>query len=242
MALATPPPIPPPLGKLSIPQWHMNDRPRERLLAQGSHCLSLAELLACCLGSGVQGEDAVSLAARLLAQFGGLEGVLAAPTAKLMACRGVGYAKVSVIKAIRELALRHDENALLNEAVAYSSTREVCRYVQRRIGHEEREVFACLFLNARHQLLAWEILFWGSIDRAHVHAREVLKRGLQLNAAAVVFCHNHPSGVAEPSQADLSLTSQLMDLLAKVDIKVLDHIIVSAGSTVSMAARGLMPG
>jgi len=146
---------------------------------------------------------------------------------------------VSLLKAVEEMARRSDERSLSQTGVM-SDAVTVCRYVRRRIGFSAREVFGCLFLDARHRPIAWEILFQGTLTRAHVHSREVLRRGLELNAAAMVLGHNHPSGVAEPSAADLALTRELKDLLGRVDICLLDHIVVSRHAAVSLAARGLM--
>ncbi len=215
------------------------ERPRERLLNHSAQPLSTAELLALCLGSGPPGENAVVFARRLLHEFDGLHGLLAAQPSALQACRGLGNAKVALIKALHELMCRHDESTLqLPEALSDAST--VARYVCRRIGHYQREVFGCLFLDSRHRPLSWEILFQGTVNRAHVHSREVLRRAIELNAAALVLGHNHPSGVAEPSAADLALTRELRDLLARIEVNVLDHIVVARGTAVSLASRGLM--
>ena len=176
---------------------------------------------------------------RLLLQFGGLDGLLAAPTEVLLDCHGLGVAKAALLKAVHELAKRSDE-ALLVRAQPLTDAGVVTRYVRRRIAHCRREVFGCLFMDTRHRPICWEVLFTGTLNRAHVHSREILKRGIELDAAAIVLAHNHPSGVAEPSQADIALTRELRDLLARIDIVVLDHIIVAPGSAVSLATRGLM--
>ncbi len=181
----------------------------------------------------------MAIAHRLLARYGSLEGLTGAPAAKLLTETGLGPAKVACLKALAELPLREIEEAARDRPL-FSDASSVTRYIRKRIGHRSREVFGCLYLDARHRLLAWEELFYGSINRTHVHAREVLRRGLQLNAAAVVLGHNHPSGVAEPSQADLHLTTELKELLDRVDIHLLDHVVVARGSSVSMAARGLI--
>ncbi len=225
---------------LALAFWRAEDKPRERLLAMGAHQVSSAELLAILLGTGSAGEDALALARRVLAGYGTLDRLLAASTTDLLTVRGLGYAKVARLKALHELTMRHGEEHMVADQV-FSDVSKVARYIQRRIGYRDREVFGCLFLDTRHRMLAWEELFLGSVNRAHVYAREVLRRGLALNAAAVIFGHNHPSGVAEPSQADLQLTADLKGLLRRVDVEVLDHIVVSAGTTVSMAARGLLP-
>ena len=223
----------------SIASWQLQEQPRYRLIHEGAEALATAELLAVCLGSGVAGEDAVAMARRLLKQFGGIGGLLSAPMPQLLQCYGVGSAKASVIKAIQELSLRDVEHELAR-ADQFADSASVSRFLRRRIGHESRETFACLFLNARNQLISFEVLFRGSVDRAHVHAREVLRRGIEINAVAVVLAHNHPSGSPEPSQADIHLTRRLVELLEQVDIRVLDHIVVAAGACVSFAQRGLL--
>lgn len=215
------------------------ERPRERLLRNGAQSLAAAELVAICLGAGVSGEDGLQLAQRLITQFGSPLALLAASHEKLLACRGLGVARVAQLKAVYELACRHDEY-LVAQADPLQDVHAVSRYIRRRIGHRERETFACLFLDTRHRPICWEELFLGSVNRAHVHPREVLKRGIELNAAALVLAHNHPSGNAEPSQADLNLTRELKDLLFRVDIEVIDHVIVSPTTSVSLAARGLL--
>ena len=223
----------------SIASWELQEQPRHRLVSEGADGLSTAELLAICLGSGVAGEDAVAMARRLLKHFGGIGALLSAPLSQLVACHGVGPAKASVIKAVQELSLRDVEHALTHSE-QFSDPASVSRFLRRRIGHELRETFACLFLNARNQLISFEVLFRGSVDRAHVHSREVLRRGIEVNAVAVVLAHNHPSGSPEPSQADIHLTQRLTELLRQVDIRVLDHIVVGSGSCVSFASRGLL--
>ena len=222
-----------------ITRWQEDERPRERLLRHGPETLSTAELLALCLVSGSQGEDAVRLSRRLLEAFGGIGTLLGAQVSALTKFRGVGQAKAAQIKAIHELMAR-DVEAGLAKGERFNDPQSVSRYLRKRIGHSPREVFACLYLNSKHELLSFEIMFNGSIDRAHVHPREVLRRGIVLNAAAIILAHNHPSGVSEPSQADIFLTKELTNLLRQVDIRVLDHFVVCARNTVSLAARGLI--
>lgn len=222
-----------------IAAWTREDRPRERLLRLGAQNLSSSELLAICFGSGRGGEDALAMSRRLLIEFGGLDGLLGASTERLLSCVGLGSARVALLKALQELRIHHSETTL-QRATACNDVTSVSRFLQRRMGHHEREVFACLFLDSRHCLIRFEELFFGSVNRAHVHSREVLKRGIELNAAAVILAHNHPSGVAEPSSADLHLTRELIDLLARVDIIVLDHVIIARSGSVSMANRGII--
>jgi len=185
-----------------ISNWPISEQPRERILRYGGQHLSVAELLAICLGSGVPGEDAVGMARRLLKQFGGLEALLATAATDLLCTHGLGHAKVAQLKAIEELAMRKGEEELAKPRDAFADCQIVTRYIQNRIGHSERELFGCLYLDSRHQLLGWEVLFYGSVDRAHVHAREVLKRGIELNAAALVLAHNHRCLVRRDSGAN----------------------------------------
>ena len=213
--------------------------PRERLLDLGAQQLSAVELLAVLLGTGAPGMGVLELARELLSRFGSLDSLLHQSSADLLAIDGLGWAKVARLKAAQELSLRVAEEQL-QAGVAFQDPGSVARYIQKRLGHRSREVFGCLFLDTRHRLLAWEELFLGSIDRAHVHAREIVRRALMLNAAAVIFGHNHPSGVAEPSAADLRLTEDLGKLLQQLDLRLLDHIVVSRSSSVSLAQRGLM--
>jgi DNA repair protein RadC len=222
-----------------IANWVEEEQPRTRLSRHGAASMSTAELLAICLVSGVPGEDAVQLARRLLWEFGGLGGVLAAPLPRLLDIRGVGMAKATLLKAIQELSVR-DVESQLSGAQKFEDPSAVAGYLRKRMGSLPHEAFACLFLTAKHEQIGFEILFRGSIDRTHVHAREVLKRGLELNAAAIIVCHNHPSGNTEPSQADIALTRSLSDLLDQVEIRLLDHIVVSTRGWVSLQSRGLI--
>jgi DNA repair protein RadC len=178
----------------------------------------------------------VQLARRLLGEFGGL---LAALLGRLRASHGLGLAKAAQIKAIQELGVRDRETSLV-KAQRFRDPSAVAEYLRKRMGSLAHEAFACSFPNAKNEHLGFEIMFHGSIDRTHVNAREVLRRGLEHNVAAIIVCHNHPSGNAEPSQADITLTRSLSDLLAQVEIRLLDHIVVSTHSCVSMQMRGLL--
>ena len=222
-----------------IANWVEGEQPRERLSRYGAAGMSTAELLAICLVSGVPGEDAVQLARRLLGEFGGISGLLAAPMDRLRAVHGVGLAKAAQIKAIQELGVRDIESVLVKRK-CFQDPSAVSEYLRKRMDTLPHEAFACLFLNAKNEQLGFEIMFHGSIDRTHVHAREVLRRGLEHNAAAIIIGHNHPSGNAEPSQADIVLTRALSDLLAQVEIRLVDHIVVSSHSWVSLQMRGLL--
>ncbi|HTT08404.1 MAG TPA: DNA repair protein RadC [Gammaproteobacteria bacterium] len=222
---------------MAITDWPKEDRPREKLLQRGRRALSDVELLAIFLRTGVRGLTAIDLARELIHEFGGLRALLDTEPARLCQYKGVGHAKYVQLAAALELGCRYLE-AGLQRAQALSDPREARNYLHARLTGYDREVFACLFLDNRHRVIAFEELFFGSIDTASVHAREVVKMALRHNAAAVIFAHNHPSGVAEPSQSDLHITRQLQSALALVEVRVLDHIVVGDTATVSLAERG----
>lgn len=224
---------------MRIKDWPENERPREKLLQRGAGALSDAELLAIFLRTGCAGVSAVDLARQLLSHFGGLQALCRASEAEFCAVRGMGQAKYVQFQAVMELAQRRLAEAL-ERGDSFHSPRDVSDYLRLHLSHLPQEVFLVLFLDTRHRLLAREELFRGTIDAAAVYPREVLKRALHHNAAAVILAHNHPSGVAEPSQADVRLTEQLRAALALVDVRLLDHMVVGSGEPVSMADRGLL--
>ncbi|MCX4189900.1 RadC family protein [Methylophaga sp. OBS3] len=224
---------------MAIKDWPANERPREKLLQQGTASLSDAELLAIFLRTGVQGLSAVDLARKLLADFGGLRPLLEADLATFSQQHGLGQAKFVQLQAVLEMSRRHLESTL-NRGNAFTDATTTSNYLQRQLRHFDHEVFACLFLDTRHRLISFEPLFRGTIDGANVYPREVVKQALKHNAAAVIFAHNHPSGVAEPSQADIQITKRLQSALALVDIRVLDHIIVGDALTCSLAQTGVI--
>lgn len=213
--------------------------PRERLLARGAAALSTAELLSLCLRTGAPGVPVLWVAQALLAEFGGIAALLEAPPQRLLALPGLGPAKVATLYAGVALAERRASEPLSRQRPLGDSAAAV-RFVQNAIGHQGRELFGCLFLDARHRPLGFEILFAGSVDRAHVHPRELLKRVLTYNASAVILAHNHPSGVCEPSASDRALTTRLTRLLAEIDVRVIDHIIVGGEASASLAALGML--
>jgi DNA repair protein RadC len=224
---------------LAITDWPEQERPRERLLAQGAGQLSDAELVAVCLRSGIRGKSAVELGRELIGRFGGLAGLLCTSQRELVAVKGLGQAKSAQLAAVLELArrsLRED----LREASALTSPGAVRDYLRLTLGGRPHEVFVCLFLDAQHRVVRVEELFRGTLAQTSVYPREVVKAALATNAAAVIFAHNHPSGVAQPSQADELLTRQLREALALVDIRVLDHFIVAGNQALSFAERGLL--
>ena len=224
---------------MSMQSWPVNERPRERLLEYGANVLSDAELLAIFLRTGVQGRNAVELARDLLSAFGGLRQLLEADQSSFTSHLGLGPAKYSQLQAVLEMGRRHLAASIQRES-ALESPQAVRDFLKAKLRHELHEVFACLFLDTKHRVLAFEILFYGTIDGASVYPRQVVKRALANNAAALILTHNHPSGVAEPSQADKVLTERLKEALALVDVRVLDHFIVGDGEPLSMVENGWM--
>jgi len=223
---------------MSIHQWPEGERPREKLLARGCGALSDAELIAVLLGSGVVGKDAIALARELLVVSGGLAALLTDP-GDTMRLRGIGPAKRARLVAALELARRTLAEQLTDRR-PLGNPRESGSYLSAKLRHLPYEVFGCLFLDNRHRVLAFEELFRGTIDSANVHPREVVRACLRHNASAVILAHNHPSGVAEPSAADRSITRQLRDALELVGVRVLDHLVIGSGEPVSMAMLGLI--
>lgn len=224
---------------MSIRHWPAAERPREKLLQRGSESLSDAELLAIFLRTGTAGRNAIELSRDLLEHYGGLRAWLELPPARLTACRGLGPATTALLLAALELGRRY-LLADLQRGDALANPDSTRRFLQARLRGYPHEVFACLFLDNRHRVIEYEALFRGTIDGASVHPREVVKAALTHNAAAVILAHNHPSGVAEPSQADLALTRRLREALGLVDIRVLDHLVIGDGAVVSFAERGLL--
>lgn len=224
---------------MSIRDWPAAERPREKLLELGSASLSDAELLAIFLRTGVAGHSAVDLARLLLAKFGSLRALLEADQPVFIRHLGLGPAKFAQLQAVLEMARRHLAERLRRDSVL-ESPKAVRDYLKALLRHEPHEVFGCLFLDSKHRALAFEALFHGSIDNASVYPRQVVKRALAHNAAALILCHNHPSGIAEPSQADKVLTRRLKEALELVDVRVLDHFIVGEGEPLSMLEHGWM--
>jgi DNA repair protein RadC len=223
----------------TLRDWPAAERPREKLLSGGPARLSDAELLALFLRTGLRGRTAVDLARELLQAFGGLRGLLDAEQTAFCAHPGLGPARYAQLQGVLELARRHWQAQLQREDVL-DNPETTRRFLGSRLRHRPHEVFACLFLDNRHRVIAFEELFQGTIDGASVHPREVVRRVLHHNAAAVILAHNHPSGVAEPSRADVALTRRLTDALALVDVRVLDHVVVGEGPGVSFAERGMI--
>jgi len=214
-------------------------RPREKLLAHGPAALADAELLALLLRTGLKGLGVLQMAEQLLVQNGGLGGLLRAEPQQLARIKGLGPAKRAELQAVLELA-RRALAAELAQRPVFDSPQAVRDYLKLQLGDLTHEVFSVLFLDAQHRLIAYEPMFRGTLTQTSVYPREVLKRALDHNAAAVLLAHNHPSGVAEPSRADEYLTQTLKTALALVDVRVLDHFVVGRGELVSFAERGLL--
>jgi DNA repair protein RadC len=224
---------------MSISEWPIDDRPREKLLARGAAALSDAELLAVFLRTGVRGASAVDLARHLLRNFGSLAGLIAADRDKIRAIAGMGDAKYVQLQAVMELARR----TLLADArtgVNLSSPTSVRDFLRLQLQNRQVEIFVGIFLDAQNRVLEVEELFAGTLTQTSVFPREVVRRALHHNAAGMIFAHNHPSGVAEPSHADETLTQALKQALALVDVRVLDHFIIGKGAILSFAERGLI--
>jgi DNA repair protein RadC len=223
---------------MAISDWPAGERPRERLLAIGAHALSDAEVVAVLLRTGVRGKNAVELARELLQRFHGIGGMLDAG-ARLGTVKGLGPAKSAQLGAALELA-RRSLREELRRGAALTSPGAVRDYLRLALGGREHEVFVCVWLDAQHRVIAAAETFRGTLTQTSVYPREIVKAALAVNAAAVIFAHNHPSGVAQPSQADELLTRTLKEALALVDVKVLDHFIVAGGHALSFAERGLL--
>ncbi|MCR4300505.1 MAG: DNA repair protein RadC [Sulfuricaulis sp.] len=224
---------------MAISQWPEHERPREKLLQRGPSSLSDAELLAIFIRTGVPGKTAVDVARELLNRYGGLRELLAAGPEEMCETPGLGEAKYVQLQASLELGRRFLAEKLKRE-VTLGSTRDTRDFLQAQLRDRKHEVFCVLFLDNRHRVLTFEELFQGTLNGTAVYPREIVKRALRLNAAAVILAHNHPSGVAEPSRADELLTNRLKDALALVDIRLLDHLVVGDGETVSFSERGLI--
>ncbi len=223
---------------MAISEWPVAERPRERLLADGPAVLTDAELVAILLRSGVRGKSAVELAREMLAQYGGVKRMLEAGT-ELSEIKGLGPAKTAQFAAALELARRSLQEELKQDK-ALTSPGAVRDYLRLKLGGLQHEVFVCIWLDAQHRVVATQESFRGTLTQTSVYPREIVKAALRANAAAVIFAHNHPSGVAQPSQADELLTRTLKEALALVDVKVLDHFIIAGNHAISFAERGLL--
>ncbi len=224
---------------MSITDWPQQERPREKLMSQGAAVLSNAELLAIFLRTGTRGKTAVDLGRKLLQKFGGLRQIAQSQLKDFCRGDGIGLTKYVQIQAALEIGRRYlDENLHRKDVLA--NPQDTYRYLSARLRDHQREVFGCLFLDNAHRVIHFDELFYGTINSTTIHSREVVKRALNHNAAAVILAHNHPSGIAEPSEADIAITQQLKEALKLIDIRVLDHIIVGDGQVTSLAERGFL--
>lgn len=224
---------------MTIKDWPAEDRPREKLLQRGSTALTDAELLAIFLRTGTRGKSAVDLARDLLADFGSLKALLDADQQRFCLGNGLGSAKYAQLQAVLEMAKRHFKE-VLQRGNSLTSPEITRAYLSAQLRGYSYEVFACLFLDSQNRVIQLDELFRGTIDGASVYPREVVKQALYHNASAVIFAHNHPSGIAEPSQADRHITEKLKEALALFDIRVLDHFIIGDGQPYSFAEHGLL--
>jgi len=224
---------------MTITAWPLLERPREKLLKYGAENLSDAELLAIFLQTGVRGKTALDIARELLSDHGNLKKLFSAPLHGLLQKRGLGKAKYAMLKAAVELGRRYlEEGVVIGETL--NDSRLTKRFLINRLHDYSYEVFACLFLDNYHRLICFETLFHGTINETSVYPREVVKRGLAHNAAKVILAHNHPSGNPSPSEADKEITRLLQQVLALVDIKVIDHVVVGHREAASFAEAGLI--
>ncbi len=223
---------------MSIMDWPELERPREKLLEKGAQALSDAELLAIFLRTGIAGKSAVDLARDLLSHFGSLRALLKSNQAQFCDYKGLGPAKFAQLQAVLEMARRHLGESL-SRGQALTSPQQTRQYLQTLLRDFEHEVFGCLMLDNKHRVIVFREMFQGSISSASVYPREVVKQALADNAAAVILAHNHPSGIAEPSQSDIHITQRLQQALELVDIRVLDHLVIG-DEVVCFSERGLI--
>lgn len=224
---------------MTIAHWPASERPREKLLQHGAAHLSDAELLAIFLRVGVAGKTAVDLAREMLSRFGGLQGVFNVSLQEFSDIKGLGVSKYCQLQSVLELAKRALVEQM-SQGDTLATPQSVSEYLCMQIGQLSREQFYVLFLDAQNRLIQAECLFQGTLTQTSVYPREVVKRVLQHNAASVIFAHNHPSGIAVPSEADKRLTQALKNALNLVDVRVLDHFVVAGNTTYSFAQMGLL--
>ena len=222
---------------MPITDWPKAERPREKLLSLGANALSDGELLAIFLRTGIKGKTAVDLARDIISHFGGLRQLLLADQKAFCQFSGLGEAKFTQLQAVLELSRRHLKETL-QRGQFLQNPQATQDYLSAQLRDLPYEVFACLFLDNQHRVIEFEILFRGTINGSSVHPREVVRKTLKYNAAALILAHNHPSGIAEPSSADRHITKQLTEALGLIDVRVLDHIVVGDGECVAFSERG----
>lgn len=220
-------------------EWSEGTAPREKLMSLGAAALTDAELLAIFLRTGLPGVHVMQLAKNLLAQFGSLHQLMTADQAAFCAARGVGVSKYTQLQAVAELARRLFSSHLARED-AMLSPQVTLQYLQLLLAHQEREIFLVMFLDNQHRVIRHQEMFAGTINCVEVHPREIVRAALKANAAALILAHNHPSGRAEPSQADRMITEHIVQACRLLEIRVLDHLVIGRGEHVSFAERGLI--
>lgn len=224
---------------MHIKNWPQDERPREKLARHGSQYLSDAELIAVLFGTGTSKQDVMTWSRHLLSEANGLANLLAMSPAQRQQLYGVGTARCMKLQVIMELAKRSMATSLQRKE-GFSNPQMVRDYLTCQLSHQQREVFAILLLDSQNRLRHYEEVFFGTINAAPVYPREIVKLVLEKNAASIILAHNHPSGIAEPSQADILVTERIKDSLSTIDVRVLDHFVVGAGEIVSFAERGLL--
>ena len=222
---------------MSISQWPHNEQPREKLIQKGPSSLSDAELLAIFLRVGIPGKSAVALARDLILSFGSLNAIFSANSQDFLKIKGIGIAKYAQLQAVRELA-RRSLGEELREQICLNSPDTVKSYLCLLLGNRPYEIFVCMYLNTQHQVIHVEELFRGTLTQASIYPREIARQALHHNAAAIIIAHNHPSGVAEPSDADRRITQEIQKALAVLQIELLDHFIIAGNRTYSFVEHG----
>ena len=222
---------------MNMSDWPSNEKPREKLLNQGPGALSDAELIAVILRTGVKGCPVLDLSRTLIKKFGGIRNLLEANINALYAYPGLGKSKCAEIKVIVEIAKRYLAESLKGGS-ALTNSEETRSYLTFCLRGRMQEVFACLFLDTKCRVIRYEEMFHGTVNEAKIYPREVVRRSLQLNASAVIFAHNHPSGDSTPSSADKMITERLKFALAAIDVKILDHLVIGEGRISSFAEQG----
>lgn len=224
---------------IKITDMPIDERPREKLLQRGAEALTNAELLAIFLRTGIKGKSAIDLAKDLLEEFGDLRSLLGAEQQRFCQAKGLGNAKFAQLQACVEMSRRYLRECL-ERGDTLSSPDDTRNFLITELSGCSQEVFACLFLDTKHRIITFDKMFFGTIDSANVYPREIVKKALQHNAAALILAHNHPSGIAEPSNADVQLTKRLKETLELVDVRVLDHFVIGDGCCVSFIEEGLI--
>lgn len=224
---------------MTIKDWPSQERPREKLLKLGAKALSDAELLAIFLRTGTKGKTAIDLARELLSKFGGLRKILNADYKQLRKATGIGSAKYCQLKACCELHRRYLQETIERQDIL-SCPKDTHTFLQAQLRDQRHEIFSCLFLDSQNRVICFDQLFIGTINYAHIYPREIIERALEYSATSIIFVHNHPSGNAKPSRADIEMTRNLQKIFKGLELRLLDHLIVGDGETISLAELGLI--